>query len=139
MTTKDIATLIKQEVQKPTPDSENATALTTTSNAHSDIQVSEPQQVNLSLTSSSLWDESKALLAEFIAFDQEHQISQKVGAQLWRLTKAVGKPALILSFKGIQSAIVTIADPESRAALMERFNRSDLAQEKEASLSPTDD
>ena len=134
MTTKDIATLIKQEVQKPTPDSENATALTTTSGA----QLSEPQQIDLS-SSSSLWDESKALLAEFIAFDQEHQLSQKVGAQLWRLTKAVGKPALILSFKGIQSAIVTIADPESRAALMERFNRSDLAQEKEASLSPTDD
>ena len=135
MTTKDIATLIKQEVQKPTPDSENATALATTS----DTQLSETQQVDLSLTSSSLWDESKALLAEFIAFDQEHQLSQKVGAQLWRLTKAVGKPALILSFKGIQSAIVTIADPESRAALMERFNRSDIAKEKEASLSPTDD
>ena len=134
MTTKDIAILIKQEVQKPTPDSENATALTTTSNA----QLSEPQQIDLS-SSSSLWDESKALLAEFIAFDQEHQLSQKVGAQLWRLTKAVGKPALILSFKGIQSAIVTIADPESRAALMERFNRSDLAKDKEASLSPTDD
>ena len=134
MTTKDIATLIKQEVQKPTPDSENATALTTTSNA----QLSEPQQIDLS-SSSSLWDESKALLAEFIAFDQEHQLSQKVGAQLWRLTKAVGKPALILSFKGIQSAIVTIADPESRAALMERFNRSDIAKEKEASLSPTND
>ena len=134
MTTKDIATLIKQEVQKPTPDSENATALTTTSNA----QLSEPQQIDLS-SSSSLWDESKALLAEFIAFDQEYQLSQKVGAQLWRLTKAVGKPALILSFKGIQSAIVTIADPESRAALMERFNRSDIAKEKEASLSPTND
>ena len=134
MTTKDIATLIKQEVQKPAPDSENATALTTTS----DTQLSEPQQVDLS-SSSSLWDESKALLAEFIAFDQEHQLSQKVGAQLWRLTKAVGKPALILSFKGIQSAIVTIADPESRAALMERFNRSDIAKEKEASLSPTND
>ena len=134
MTTKDIATLIKQEVQKPAPDSENATALTTTS----DTQLSEPQQVDLS-SSSSLWDESKALLAEFIAFDQEHQLSQKVGAQLWRLTKAVGKPALILSFKGIQSAIVTIRDPESRAALMERFNRSDLAKEKEASLSPTED
>ena len=134
MTTKDIAILIKQEVQKPTPDSENATALTTTSNA----QLSEPQQIDLS-SSSSLRDESKALLAEFIAIDQEHQLSQKVGAQLWRLTKAVGKPALILSFKGIQSAIVTIADPESRAALMERFNRSDLAKDKEASLSPTDD
>ena len=134
MTTKDIATLIKQEVQKPTPDSENATALTTTSNA----QLSEPQQIDLS-SSSSLWDESKALLAEFIAFDQEYQLSQKVGAQLWRLTKAVGKPALILSFRGIQSAIVTIADPESRAALMERFNRSDIAKEKEASLSPTND
>lgn len=135
MPTKDIAKLIKQEVQKPTPDSENATALTTTS----DAQLSDPQQVDRSLTSSSLWDDSKALIAEFIAFDQEHQLSQKVGAQLWRLTKAVGKPALILSFKGIQSVIVTIADPESRAALVERFNRSDLAKEKEASLSPTDD
>ena len=134
MTTKDIATLIKQEVQKPTPDSESSTALTTSSNA----QLSEPQQIDLSSVS-SLWDESKALLSEFIAFDQEHQLSQKVGAQLWRLTKAVGKPALILSVRGVQSAIVTISDPESRAALMERFNRSDLAQEKEASLSSNDD
>lgn len=97
MPTKDIAKLIKQEVQKPTPDSENATALTTTS----DAQLSDPQQVDRSLTSSSLWDDSKALIAEFIAFDQEHQLSQKVGAQLWRLTKAVGKPALILDRKSV--------------------------------------
>ena len=89
---------------------------------------------NLQLTSQGLFDESKALWQEFIAFEQEHQLTQRISAQLWRLTKAVGKPALVLSLKGIQTAVVTVADADRRAALVERFSRYKAAQGADASL-----
>ncbi|MGD1863160.1 MAG: hypothetical protein ACFB0D_01265 [Phormidesmis sp.] len=128
MTKHRIATLIQQEVQKPTADGDNKAAIATTQNT---------PLANLQLTSQGLFEESKTLWQEFVAFDQEHQLTQRVGAQLWRLTKAVGKPALVLSLKGIQTAVVTITDADKRAALVEHFSRSQPAKAAEASLEAT--
>ena len=128
MTKKRIAALIQQEVQKPVDRAESSSAIATTQNS---------AIANLQLTSQGLFDESKALWQEFIAFEQEHQLTQRVGAQLWRLTKAVGKPALVLSLKGIQTAVVTVADADRRAALVERFSRFSAERETKASLEAT--
>lgn len=123
MTKKKIANLIKQEVQKPTTD--NSGAIATTQNT---------QMADLKLTSESLFEESKELWAKVIEIDREHQLAQLVAAQLWRLTKIVGKPALVLSFSGIRAALITVASPEHRSVLKERFNRSQSVKEENASL-----
>ena len=130
MTKKRIAALIQQEIQKPTANADDSSAIATTQNS---------EIANLQLTSQGLFDESKALWQEFIAFEQEHQLTQRIGAQLWRLTKAVGKPALVLSLKGIQTAVVTVADADRRAALVERFSRFSAERETKASLEATED
>jgi len=130
MTKKRIAALIQQEVQKPTANADESSAIATTRNS---------EIANLPLTSQGLFDESKALWQEFIAFEQEHQLTQRIGAQLWRLTKAVGKPALVLSLKGIQTAVVTVADADRRAALVERFSRFSAEREAKASLEATEE
>jgi hypothetical protein len=130
MPTKKLATLIKQEVQQPTESTDDSSGIATTQNT---------QLAELQLASQGLFDESKTLWKEFIEFDQEHQLSQKVGAQLWRLTKAVGKPALVLSIKGIQAAVVTITNPENLTALAERFSRFRSAQATDASLETLED
>ena len=147
MTQKRIATLIEQEVQQSTnrqpkdqPSTHPANSSPANNTAGSAIAITQNTPLaDLQLTSQGLFDESKALWEEFVAFDQEHQIAQKVGAQLWRVTKAVGKPALILSLKGIQTAVVTVANADKRAALVERFRRSKAAQTAEAALEPTED
>ena len=125
MANKRIATLIAQEVQPPTESTDNSSAIATTQNT---------PLAELKLTSQGLFDESKALWQEFVAFDQEHQLTQRVGAQLWRLTKAIGKPALVLTIKGIQTAVVTVANADKRAALKERFSRFSADQTTDASL-----
>ena len=125
MTTQKLATLIQQDVQSPTESANNSRAIATTQNT---------ALADLKLTSQGLFDESKALWEEFVAFDQEHQLTQRVGAQLWRLTKAVAKPALILSLKGVQAAVVTVTSADKRANLVEHFRRSTPAQSAEASL-----
>jgi len=130
MANKRIATLIKQEVQSPTESTDDSRAIATTQNT---------PLAELQLASQGLFDESKALWQEFIAFDKEHQLTQRVGAQLWRLTKAVGKPALILSLKGIQTAVVTVADADKRAALVERFSRFSADRTTDASLETAED
>ncbi|PZO10712.1 MAG: hypothetical protein DCF25_20325 [Leptolyngbya foveolarum] len=130
MSTKQISALIAQEAKQPLPADEESSALATAP----DTSLTE-----LQLTSQGLFDESKALWEEFVAFDKEHQLAQRVGAQLWRLTKAVGKPVLVLSLKGIQTAVVTIADADKRTALMERFSRSQTAQAADASLEAAED
>ena len=130
MTKKRIAALIQQEVQKPVDRAESSSAIATTQNS---------EIANLQLTSQGLFDESKALWQEFIAFEQEHQLTQRIGAQLWRLTKAVGKPALVLSLKGIQTAVVTVADADRRAALVERFSRFSADKQTDAALEETSD
>ena len=130
MTRKRIATLIAQEVQQPTESADASSAIATTQ--HTPL-------TDLKLTREGLFDESKALWQEFVAFDQEHQLTQRVGAQLWRLTKAVGKPALVLTLKGIQTAVVTVADADRRAALVERFSRFSTEQQTDAALKATDD
>ena len=117
-----IAKLIQQEVTQP---DEQSAAIVKTQNT---------SLANLQLSAQGLFDESKAIWEEFVAFDQEHQLTQRVGAQLWRLTKAVGKPALVLSFKGIQTAIVTVANSENRAALAERFKRFKAVNPADVSL-----
>lgn len=128
MTQHKLATLIQQEVQPPTESAHNSSEIATTQNtALADLQ----------LTSQDLFDESKALWEEFVAFDQEHQLTQRVGAQLWRLTKAVAKPALVLSLKGVQTAVVTVARADKRAALVEHFRRSAPAQAADAALETT--
>jgi hypothetical protein len=135
MTKRKISTLIRQEVQQPNRGADNNStdnrgAIATTQNT----AISE-----LQLASQGLFEESKALWDEFIEFDQEHQLAQRVGAQLWRLTKVFGKPVLVLSLKGIQAAIVTVANPENRTALAERFSRSRSAQDAAASLETSED
>jgi hypothetical protein len=130
MTKKRIAALIKQEVQQPAESTDNNRAIATTQNT---------PLAELQLSSQGLFDESKALWEEFVAFDVEHQLAQKFGAQLWRLTKAIGKPALVLSLKGIQVAVVTLINPENRTALVEHFSRSQSAQDAEAALKTVED
>ena len=127
MPKQTLAQLIEQEVTTPT---EESSAITTTQTT---------PLADLKLTSQGLFDESKALWKQFIEFDQEHQLTQKIGAQLWRLTKAVGKPVLVLTLKGIQVGFVTLTDADKRAELAQHFNRSQAAQAADASLSPTDD
>jgi hypothetical protein len=130
MTKRTIATLIEQAVQQPTESADNSSEIATTQNT---------PLAELQLASQGLFDESKALWKEFVAFDKEHQLAQRVGAQLWRLTKVVGKPALVLSLKGIQVAVVTITNPENRAALAERFSRFSSNQTTDASLETLED
>lgn len=129
MTKKRIATLIEQEVQKPTEGVDNSSAITTTQTT---------QMAELKLAGKSLFEESKELWNEFVAFDEEHKLTQRVGAQLWRLTQVVAKPVLLLSIKGIQVAVITIANPENRDALAARFTRSKTAQDAEAILEPVE-
>jgi hypothetical protein len=130
MPTKKIAALIEQEVQPPTESADNNSAIATTQNT---------QLANLKLTGQGLFDESKAVWEEFIEFDKEHQLTQRVGAQLWRLTQVIGKPILVLSLKGIQAAVVTITNPENRAALVERFSRFSADQTTDTSLETMED
>jgi hypothetical protein len=130
MTKKRIAALIDQQVQQPTESAENSSAIATTQNT---------ALAELQLASQGLFDESKALWQEFVAFDKEHQLAQRVGAQLWRLTKAVGKPALVLSLKGIQAAVVTVSNAEARSALVERFSRFSSDQTPDVSLETMED
>ena len=131
MSTKQISALIKQEVERPLPAvEENNSVIATTQ---------DTQLVKLEPTSEGLFDESKALWEEFVAFDQEHQLTQRVGAQLWRLAKAVGKPLLVLSLKGIQTAVVTGVNADKRAALVERFSRFSSTQKTNAVLEETED
>lgn len=127
MTKKRIATLIEQEVKNSTPPTEENSAIATTQNT---------QLAELKFTGQGLFDESKALWEEFVAFDREHQLTERVGTQIWRLTKAVGKPALVLSLKGIQAAIITVVNPENRVALVERFSRFHPVQSTDVSLEP---
>jgi len=134
MTKQRIAALIKQEVQQPT-----ATENSSRESSHEIATTQNTPLAELQLASQGLFDESKALWQEFIAFDKEHQLTQRVGAQLWRLTKAVGKPALILSLKGIQTAVVTVADADKRAALVERFSRFSADRTTDASLETAED
>jgi hypothetical protein len=130
MPTKKIAALIEQDVQPPTESADNNSAIATTQNT---------QLANLKLTGQGLFDESKAVWEEFIEFDKEHQLTQRVGAQLWRLTQVIGKPILVLSLKGIQAAVVTITNPENRVALAERFSRFSSNQTTDASLETLED
>ena len=132
MPKQQISALIQQEVKRPLPTAdENAGAII--------AQTQNTPLADLKLTSQGLFDESKALWQEFVAFDQEHQLTQRVGTQLWRLTKAVGKPALVLSLKGIQTAVVTVADADRRAALVERFSRFSADKQTDAALEETGD
>ena len=133
MPKQQISALIEQEVKRPLPaaDDQNSSAIIP--------QTQNTPMADLKLTSQGLFDESKALWQEFVAFDQEHQLTGRVGAQLWRLTKAVGKPALVLSLKGIQTAVVTVADADRRAALVERFSRFSADKQTDAALEETGD
>ena len=133
MPKQQISALIQQEVKRPLPaaDDQNSSAIV--------AQTQNTPLADLKLTSHGLFDESKALWQEFVAFDQEHQLTQRVGAQLWRLTKAIGKPALVLSLKGIQTAVVTVADADRRAALVERFSRFSADKQTDAALEETGD
>ena len=137
MTEKRTAALIEQEVKRPAEDIENSGALAKPLPER--IATTQNTQIAaFKLAGKSLFEESKELWAEFVEADRKHQLAQHVGAQLWRLTKIVGKPALILSFSGIRAAIITVASPEHRAALKERFSRSQLAKGKNASLELTE-
>ena len=132
MPKQQISALIQQEVKRPLPAADdNSSAII--------AQTQNTPLADLKLTSQGLFDESKALWQEFVAFDQEHQLTQRVGTQLWRLTKAVGKPALVLSLKGIQTAVVTVANADRRAALVERFSRFSADKQTEAALEETSD
>ena len=128
MPKQSISTLIQQEVKQPAPKSEESSAIATTQNT---------PLANLTLAQKSLFDESKELWEEFVTFDKEHQLTRRVGAQLWRLTKAAGKPVLVLSLKGIQTAVITVADADRRAALIERFSRFSANKQTDAALEET--
>lgn len=130
MSKRKLATLIEQEVKHTPPTESTDCAITTTQ---------ETQLAKLQLASQGLFDESKTLWQEFIAFEKENKLIPQVSAQIWRLTKAVGKPALVLSIKGIQTACITVVDAEKRAALAERFSHSRAAQAADASLEVTED
>lgn len=76
MANKNLATLIAQEVTSTEPTTEDSSAITTTQNA----PLAQPNS-----DQETLFDESKRIWDEFVAFDKEHQLTQRVGAQLWRL------------------------------------------------------
>ena len=100
MSSKKIADLIQPEAEQPVPAVEETRAITTTQAPQIAEQIAE-----LDPTSQSLFEESKAIWDEFVAFDREHRLTERVGAQLWRLTRAAGKPLLVLSLRGIQAAV----------------------------------
>lgn len=130
MAERRLSDLIEQEVRKPTAAARESSAIATTQNT---------PLADLKLTTQGLFEESKELWDEFVAFDEEHKLTQRVGAQLWRLTQVVAKPVLVLSLKGIQSAFITASNPESRAALVARFARSEVVQDENAVLEPVED
>lgn len=138
MTKKRIATLIEQEVQKPSEDTDNSSALAKPLSQRIATTQNTPL-AELKLTGQGLFAESESLWKEFIAFDREHHLTERVSAQIWRLTKAVGKPVFVLSIKGIQAAFVTASNPKNRAALAERFARSKPAQDAEVVLESVED
>lgn len=138
MAKKTLATLIEQEVRQPTESTDSSGALTKPS--HQGIATTQNTQLaELKLAGQGLFEESKALWDEFVAFDKEHQLLPKVGAQIWRITKVVGKPALVLSIKGIQAAAITVTGPESRDSLAKLFSRFSRTQAIDTSLETVED
>ena len=133
MPKQQLSTLIQQEVKRPlsAADDQNNSAIV--------AQTRHTPVAALKLTSQGLFAESRMFWQEFVAFDQEHQLTQHVGAQLWRLTKSVGKPVLVFSLKGIQTAVVTVADVKNRSALTKHFSRFASDKKIDAALEETID
>ncbi|MGC1306537.1 MAG: hypothetical protein WA885_04855 [Phormidesmis sp.] len=132
MTKQTIATLLAEEVNAPSqsaqPISESA-AIAPVEPVHLSTAIApvSPQPEGLFAESKQLWD-------ELVAFDRENELSSKVGAQLWRLTKIVAKPIFIVTWKGVEAAVITAVDPDKRAAFIERFSRAKEESGAEVSL-----
>ena len=128
MTKKTIATLIAEEVNTSSQVAQAASQSTAQAVSQSTeiAPVGSNQQsaaiAPVPLQTEGLFAESKQLWEELVAFDREHELSSKVGAQLWRLTKIVAKPVFIVTWKGVEAAVVTAVDPDKRATFIERFS-----------------
>ena len=137
MTRKTIATLLAEEVKDPSqsaqPTSES-TVIAPVEPVHQSTAIAPitPETEGLFVESKQLWD-------ELVAFDRENELSSKVGAQLWRLTKIVVKPVFIVTWKGIEAAAITAVDPDKRATFIERFSRAKEKSGADASLKAVDE
>lgn len=137
MSNKRIANLLAEEVNtqtSPEEDVPNSTAITP---AHQDDQTSAI--VEVSPRNEGLFAESRQLFEEVLAFDREHELTAKVTAQLWRLTKMIVKPAFIVTWKGIETAAITVVDPDKRDDFAERFRRAKDKSSVDVSLKAVDE
>lgn len=137
MTRKTIATLLAEEVKAPSQSAQPAsesTAIAPVEPVHQSTAIAPttPETEGLFVESKQLWD-------ELVAFDRENELSSKVGAQLWRLTKIVAKPVFIVTWKGVEAAAITAIDPDKRATFIERFRRAKEESGANASLKAVDE
>ena len=146
MTKKTIATLLAEEVNTPSETAQAAAQTVSKSTAPESTAITPVDSANQSkalaptpLQTEGLFTESKQLWDELVAFDQEHELSSKVGAQLWRLTKIVAKPVFIVTWKGVEAAVITAIDPDKRAVFVERFSRVKDESGADVSLKAVDE
>ena len=146
MTKKTIATLLAEEVNTPSPTAQATAQTASKSTVPESTAIAPVDSTNQStalapapLQTEGLFAESKQLWEELVAFDRENELSSKVGAQLWRLTKIVAKPVFIVTWKGVEAAVITAVDPDKRAAFVERFSRAKDESGADVSLKSVDE
>ena len=142
MTKKTIATLLAEEVDTPSQSAQPTSELTTSAStviAPAGLANQSTAIAPATEQTEGLFAESKQLWDELVTFDRENELSSKVGAQLWRLTKIVAKPVFIVTWKGVEAAVVTAVDLDKRAAFVERFSRAKDESGADVSLKAVDE
>ena len=137
MTKKTIATLLAEAPNTSSQAAQSTSQSTAIAPVDSDKQSTAIAPT--SLQTEGLFAESKQLWEELVAFDRENELSSKVGAQLWRLTKIVAKPVFIVTWKGVEAAVITVVDPDKRATFIERFSRAKDESGADVSLKAVDE
>lgn len=137
MTKKTIATLLAEAPNTSSQAAQSTSQSTAIAPVDSDKQSTAIAPA--SLQTEGLFAESKQLWEELVAFDRENELSSKVGAQLWRLTKIVAKPVFIVTWKGVEAAVITAVDPDKRATFIERFGRVKDESGADVSLKAVDE
>ena len=137
MTKKTIATLLAEAPNTSSQAAQSTSQSTAIAPVDSDKQSTAIAPA--SLQTEGLFAESKQLWEELVAFDRENELSSKVGAQLWRLTKIVAKPVFIVTWKGVEAAVITAVDPDKRATFIERFSRAKDESGADVSLKAVDE
>ena len=137
MTKKTIATLLAEAPNTSSQAAQSTSQSTAIAPVDSDKQSTAIAPA--SLQTEGLFAESKQLWEELVAFDRENELSSKVGAQLWRLTKIVAKPVFIVTWKGVEAAVITAVDPDKRATFIERFSHAKDESGADVSLKAVDE